>query len=79
MKNKKRLANEGMTIITCDETARATTGAALGGGRPPDGPILDLPYAGACAMLKLSKLGSHRDINRLSTGKRGRSPCGLLQ
>ena len=40
-----------MMNIVCNDIAINTTGAALSGGEPPPGPIMELPYEGSHAML----------------------------
>ena len=49
---KKRMTDEAMMNMVCDDLAGGTTKAALKGGGPRGHRLLDLPYVGSKAMLK---------------------------
>ena len=51
------MTNEAMMNIVCDKLAGATTWAALEGGDAQGRALLDLPYAGSRAMLKIRSRG----------------------
>ena len=51
--NKKQMTDEAMMNIICDNLAGATTRAALEGGDAQGRVLLDLPYQGSRAMLKI--------------------------
>ena len=50
------MADKALMNIACDDIATATNAAVLSGSSSPAGPILDLPYAGALAMLKIKQI-----------------------
>ena len=49
----KGMTDEAMMNIICDDIATNTTAAALRGDSPPPQPVMELPYTGSRAMLRL--------------------------
>ena len=54
-KKKKPLKQNALINIACDEIASGTTAAVLDGGKEPSQKILQLPYQGSKAMLRIGK------------------------
>ena len=82
MNEKKYFADEVMMNIVCNEIETATTDAALRGGRPPDGSILDLPHTGARTMLKIKQIWTtlrHTTHGGSQPGKEDGSHADLLK
>ena len=52
---KKRLADEAVMNIVCDDIPTNATKAVLGGGGPPSGPTMELSYEGSRAMLRIKQ------------------------
>ena len=52
---EKKLTDEAMMNITCDGTATDTTAVALRGEAPYPDTVMELPYAGLRAMLRIKK------------------------
>ena len=51
----KAMADEAMMNIICDDIATETTAAALRGEAPPPEPVMELPYVGSRAMLRIGQ------------------------
>ena len=53
--HEEKLMDEAMMNITCNEIATDTTAAALGGEAPYPDTVMELPYAGSRAMLRIKQ------------------------
>ena len=53
---KKKLMDEVMMNIVCDDIAMHTIAMVLRGEEPPPGPVMELPYMGSRAMLWIKQI-----------------------
>ena len=55
MPKSKGVTDEAMMNTICDDIATNTTAAALRGDALPPEPVMELPYAGSRAMLRIGQ------------------------
>ena len=69
---EKKLMDEAMMNIACDDIATETTAVALRGEEPYSDKIMELPYEGSRAMLRIKQTWTPSKKKRKYTKNEGR-------
>ena len=65
IRNGEWMVDKALISIACNEVATWTAAVLLSGGKPTAGPMLDLTYAGASAMLEIKQtwtMARHKEM-----------------